>query len=213
MIANRASNTVRNKKIILLLIFTSIPVAAVLGSAVAKSKMPLEENIEMNPAKSLDIGNNKYTIKYFTTGPEFSEFKVSHADYTIVSDFDAIIMNTDGNSGTVEIHLPARLMEEYDGILGKARVTEITTGSGKELEFDRISNDNLFTVVRANLPADDYRIRIVFSQIDLPPFVYFVLQTMIYGGMIWFALFLAGVFTFLGVESLIERKKSEYRIS
>ena len=179
-----------------------IPVSGLLGSIIAEGKMPLEKKIDINPTEVWEPGNDKYAIKYYTTGPELSSFKLTHSDYTVVSDYDAIMLATDGKDGTVEMRIPAHLIREYDSILGEARVTEVTTGSGKELEFDRILNDDSYTVIRVILTADETTVRFIIGQFELPLPIYYVLLTVIISSFGWFALFIAGIFGMLGIEGL-----------
>jgi hypothetical protein len=97
------------------------------------------------------IGNDG-TINYRTTGPILSSFSVGCTPSPAMFDYfvpnhNCLILNYNGESGIVELKIPSELIKEFPSI-GYARVFFL-----RSIPFERVSQDDFFTVIQIDLPA------------------------------------------------------------
>jgi hypothetical protein len=96
------------------------------------------------------IGNGG-TINYRTTGPILSSFSLgcdfSISAYDFGPDHNCLVLNYDGEPGVVELMIPNEVIKEFPSI-GYAQVFFL-----RPIPFERVSHDELFTVIQIDLPA------------------------------------------------------------
>ena len=152
------------KKHRLAVIFISlISSSAVLGILVALQFQPIETVIEQTQptvAKEVSQSKGQYTISYTTTGPSILSFGKDCDDGKgSLMYYCGIDLQFDGKGGIIDLKIPAALMNEIDPI------REVFTSYllyPTQLPFQRISNDDNYSVFRIEVPAnfDEIKMRI-----------------------------------------------------
>lgn len=135
-------------------VYASLACGAVFGSLIANYLLPPVPDIEVKEFTTAPIHQvigNDGTIYYRTTGPILSSFNLgctpSPGGYDFGPDHNCLVLDYDGEPGIVELMIPNEIIKEFPSI-GYADVFFL-----KSLPFERISQDDLFTVIQIDLPA------------------------------------------------------------
>ena len=73
-------------------------------------------------------------------------------------DYNCIVLPYDGQAGIVEISLPNVFVQ------GFAEIGEVQGGFYRQLPFQRISEDDKFTIIRIELPEGESPVKIIGTQ-------------------------------------------------
>lgn len=179
--------TIKNHKIAVEFI-SMLLCSSVFGIAVALQFQPIETVIELPQStvvKQVIQSEGPYTITYITTGPSILSFeKDCDEGKGSLVDYCGIDLKYDGKSGIIDLKIPSSLMQEIDP------VREIFTSYfffPTQLPFQRISNDDSYTVFRIQVPAKFGEIRMHGSSLpDLGPLIVksFVAAVSIFFGLL-----------------------------
>ncbi len=88
---------------------------------------------------------------------------------------------------------------------------------GRPLEFQRLSADDSYTIIRVNLPdVGDKGVgggfRVFITSLDIPLPLNFALQAMTYGGVVWVPLILGGILTLEAIQRLTKKLFTSSRL-
>lgn len=140
-----------------------------LGILVALQFQPIETIIEQTQptiAKDVSQSEGPYTITYTTTGPTILSFDKDCDDGKgSLIYYCGLDLEYDGKSGIIDLKIPASLMQEIDPI------REVFTSRfffPNQLPFQRISNEDSYTVFRIEVPSNFDEIRMQGSSMPDP---------------------------------------------
>lgn len=159
---------------IFLIVSISISVSAgpYFGYLFALSMAPIEKVIDIQESairkfvkQADDQRHRPSNISYITTGPTFSLFgygcypgTASGGNPVIPS---CLVFYYDGKPGVVELKIPTELISEFP------LINEVSHGDwsipDKEIPFQRISEDDVYTLVRIEVPPNYTEISVLGS--------------------------------------------------
>jgi len=186
--------------------FSLISSSAVLGILVALQFQPIETVIEQTQptvAKEVSQSKGQYTISYTTTGPSILSFGKDCDDGKgSLMYYCGIDLQFDGKGGIIDLKIPAALMNEIDPI------REVFTSYllyPTQLPFQRISNDDNYSVFRIEVPAnfDEIKMR---EQSNLPEPGSLIVTSFVAADCIFFGLL---IFVIAIIEIIKKIKKSK----
>jgi hypothetical protein len=197
----------KNHKIAIKFIFMLLS-SSVLGILVALQFQPIETIIEQSGpivAKEVIQSDEPYSIAYTTTGPSILAFEKDCDDGKgSLMYYCGIDLKYDGRSGIINLKIPAGLMQEIDP------VREIFTSYfffPSQLPFQRISNDDSYTVFRIEVPAKFDEIRMRGS--SLPDPIPLIVTSFVAADCIFFGLLIMLV----SIEEIIKKiNKSKVKL-
>jgi hypothetical protein len=163
--------------------------SSILGILIALQFQPVETIIDLSQstvAKEVGQSDGPYAITYTTTGPSILSFeKDCDAGKGSLMDYCGLDLEYDGKTGIIDLKIPDSLMQEIDPI------KEIFTSYfffPTQLPFQRISNNDQFSVFRIEVPANFDEIRMRGS--NLPEPGSFVVKSFVAADCIFFGLFI-----------------------
>jgi len=143
--------------------------SSIFGILMALHFQPIETIIEQTQPtvdKQVNQLEGPYTIQYTTTGPSILSFDKDCDDGKgSLMNYCGIDLQYDGKSGIIDLKIPAGLMQEIDPI------REVFTAYlvyPTQLPFQRMSNDNHYTVLRMEVPDNFDEIKIRGSSLPEP---------------------------------------------
>jgi hypothetical protein len=180
-------------------LFSSLACAVIFGSLIAISIQTLETN-NNNDVKEFGDGtthaiteiDGAYSITYLTTGPIFTRSNLgcspSPEFYGFFPEHMCLILNYDGKPGKVELRIPNEVIKEFPSI-GEVRLSVF-----RSIPSEIVSQDDLFTVIRIDLPAGYYHIELIGEKTS--HMTNFIVLAIVFGLIIFFpTLYLFALFS------------------
>ncbi len=166
--------------------------AGILGTIVALNYQPHEGILEINGPLSVKYVKQQggpYNITYLSEGPTLTSFYTSCGggglyDFGGFQQYNCINFSYDGGPGLVQLLMPARLVGELE------KIQRVETGFHSQLSFHLVSQDEVYTRLRINLPAAKGGINLVGGT-EMAPIQLLIFDSTVFGGVLFMAILFA----------------------